>query len=87
MPINKGLLVLKLESTFERLFPALDKRNPAICVPWAAAATITLQENGIAAHMEAGTLNWPITPPHLDDGIGPTHFSYEFEPTARSTGS
>lgn len=39
-----------------------------------------LHDAGLNPTLQAGTLNWPITPPHLDDGVSPTHFSYEFEP-------
>ena len=30
--------------------------------------------------IQAGSAGWPRIPPHLDDGVSPTHFAYEGDP-------
>jgi hypothetical protein len=39
-----------------------------------------LQSFGFRALIQAGSMSWPILPPHLDDGEQSTHFAYEWSP-------
>lgn len=33
--------------------------------------------------IQAGSAQWPRVPPHLDDGVSPTHFAYEWDPDSQ----
>lgn len=78
--LNKSLLLLDIEERFRTLFPNVPHDARGMCLYWAAAAYQALSVRGYDALLQAGSLNWPIIPPWLDDGVGATHFSFEFEP-------
>jgi hypothetical protein len=46
------------------------------CLFWAAAFNEAARNAGIEAVLQAGTANFQF---QMDDGVNPTHFSYEFE--------
>ena len=50
------------------------------CVYLAAAGILVLRNHGIEALPQAGDMSWPIVWPKDDNGRGPTHFSYVWEP-------
>ena len=84
MPINKSLMVLNIEEQFKHMFPEFSLDFPGACLFWAAATNHIFRLHNIRSKIAAGSMNWPIVPKHLDDGVRPTHFSYEFEPDGRS---
>ena len=79
MPVNKDLMVLKIEERFKSMFPQVPVNSSGRCLHWAAAAHRELFFHGFKPTIKAGSMNWPIVPEHLDDGVSATHFSYEFE--------
>ncbi len=50
------------------------------CLYWTLTGLSILTSLGLRARLQAGSLSWPILPPHLDDGHQPTHFTYEWSP-------
>jgi hypothetical protein len=50
------------------------------CLYWTLTGMGTLLSLGYRAIIQAGSMSWPIVPAHLDDGMQPTHFSYEWSP-------
>jgi len=66
------------------MFPEFSLDLPEACLFWAAATNHIFRLHNIRSEIAAGSMNWPIVPKHLDDGVRPTHFSYEFEPDGRS---
>lgn len=48
------------------------------CGYWAAAVVLELHKIGRRAIIQAGTMQWPCVA--VDDGVGPSHFSYMWEP-------
>ncbi len=50
------------------------------CLYWALTGMGILLSHGFRALIQAGSMSWPILPPHLDDGKQPTHFTYEWSP-------
>ena len=79
MPVNKDIMVLRIEERFKRMFPQLPTNFSGGCLYWAAATHHELSIHGLKPRVVAGSMNWLIVPDHLDDGVSPTHFSYEFE--------
>lgn len=77
---NKALLVMRIREKAKDLFRDTDTNRGGLCLYHAIAACTALGEAGIKAEIQGGTLNWPIIPPELDDGVRPTHFSYQFNP-------
>lgn len=39
-----------------------------------------LHAAGIKARVQAGSMSWPIVPEGQDDGVSPTHFTYQWSP-------
>lgn len=56
------------------------KLSHGACVYWTIILIQLLQRKGIKAVPQAGTMNWPIVPAHLDDGVSNTHFGYVWSP-------
>ena len=52
----------------------------AACLFWAGHTCDVLCERGLRPVLQAGTMMWRFCAPELDDGIGPTHFGYAWEP-------
>jgi hypothetical protein len=50
------------------------------CLFHALALVVQLQYHKERAILQAGTMNWPIVPVELDDGVSPTHYSYQWSP-------
>ena len=50
-----------------------------LCPYWAWAIITAAKEQGRRLVLQAGSAGWRFMPPHLDDGIGATHFSYEWQ--------
>ena len=50
------------------------------CLYWTMTGMGILLSLGYRALIQAGSMSWPIIPPHLDDGKQPTHFTYEWSP-------
>lgn len=50
------------------------------CVFHAVAVALELAGQGERPVIQAGTFNWPIVPEGEDDGVSPTHYSYEWSP-------
>lgn len=55
------------------------------CVVWSLAGFRVLRRMGVGVTLQAGTMQWPFLDPKLDDGIGPTHLSYVWEPESPVT--
>ena len=79
MPINKDLMVLRIEERFKQMFSQVPVSLSGGCLYWAGATHKELSLHGLKPRIKAGWMNWPIVPKHLDDGVCSTHFSYEFE--------
>lgn len=50
------------------------------CLYWANCGGAILRTLGYRTIPQAGTMQWPIVPKHLDDGVSATHFGYEWSP-------
>ena len=48
------------------------------CLYWSTILCKRLHEEGIKSIIQAGSMNWPIIDPRNDDGVSPTHYSYEY---------
>jgi len=80
MKKRKAKIIPRIRQAFRRLYPDLSIDDPMQCVRWANATCSVLRTFNIEALPVGGSMNWLAVPPHLDDGVSPTHFSYEFEP-------
>ena len=50
------------------------------CLYWSLTLMGVLLERGYRSLIQAGSMCWPIVQPGEDDGVNPTHFSYEWSP-------
>ena len=50
------------------------------CLYWGQVTMKILTQAGLRPVLQAGTMQWRMVPPALDDGISPTHFSYVWTP-------
>lgn len=57
-----------------------DHMTKGSCLYWTMTGMGVLLSLGCRALMQAGSMSWPIIPPHLDDGKQSTHFTYEWSP-------
>ncbi len=76
--VNKARIVRDIRDSLIRKYPSINMaRN---CV-FAALHTIQiLRAEGIAAIPQAGDMSWLFTDPQYDDGVSPTHFSFQWSP-------
>ena len=44
------------------------------CLYWGQVTMKILTQAGLRPVLQAGTMQWRMVPPALDDGISPTHF-------------
>lgn len=51
------------------------------CLYYSAFTVLAIANRGARAILQAGSASWRFKAPALDDGVGPTHYSYEFDPT------
>jgi len=49
------------------------------CIWYAHETVRELDRQGTRAVLQAGTASWMLIPPEKDDGISPTHYTYECE--------
>lgn len=52
------------------------------CLFAAAAMQVCAARAGHRLVVQAGTMSWLMVAPALDDGVGPTHFTFEWDPTS-----
>lgn len=50
------------------------------CLYWGQVTMKVLQQAGLRPVLQAGSMQWKMVPPELDDGINPTHFSFLWSP-------
>jgi hypothetical protein len=52
-----------------------------LCLDWAwhGYRILKLWPSAPRTILQAGSARWPRVPPELDDGVSPTHFSYEWD--------
>lgn len=67
-------------SRYHDWYPAHDQGVGGQCLYWSLTLIGVLLEHGYRALIQAGSLYWPIVEPDQDDGLNPTHFSYEWSP-------
>lgn len=79
---TKTLIVDEVEKYLPRLFPGIDKQHPMACFPRAVTFLNVVKQRGDDREMrfvfQAGSASWQIVAPEHDDGVSPTHYSYEF---------
>jgi hypothetical protein len=72
---------------FAEWYPPETQHPGGHCVAWACTGLRILMERGFNAKLQAGSMSWPIVTAELDDGVSPTHFTYEWSPhTPKSQG-
>jgi hypothetical protein len=65
---------------FAEWYPAEEQHPGGQCVRWTCTAMRILMERGYRPKIQAGSMSWPIVTPEQDDGVSPTHFTYEWSP-------
>lgn len=55
------------------------------CLFYAAFTALAIAKRGTRALLQAGSASWLFKSPAKDDGVGPTHYSYVFEPGSMQT--
>lgn len=80
---TREMLVRRIERATKKRVNSKQRINRS-CL-WYAHETIReLDRQGVRAVLQAGSASWLIVPEEHDDGISPTHYSYECEITPRS---
>lgn len=51
------------------------------CLYYAAFTVLAIAKRGVRAILQAGSASWPFKAAEFDDRTGPTHYSYEFDPS------
>jgi len=68
----------------QRLFEQVKRQTavlkPGRCLYATLIAYVELQKIYPDIVIQAGSLSWPIVPKELDDGVSPTHFSFQWSP-------
>ena len=77
---NRNQIVVDIE---ERLAGIKNRRG--LCLYYANHTMRVLQEHGLRAVLQAGSLQWPRITPEQDDGISNTHFAYMWTPTEQAS--
>jgi len=76
---DRELLVNRIRGYFKRRYTGDDPARA--CLYWAQATTeVITVKTGQRCIIQAGTLNWPIVTVEQDDGVSPTHLSFEWNP-------
>lgn len=57
-----------------------DHMSRGSCMYWANCGGTILRTMGLRVLPQAGSMQWPILPKHLDDGKKDTHFTYLWSP-------
>lgn len=83
--LDKASIITRAEQIFRQVVGVHHDRirevTPyGLCPYWAWAVVTAARERGKRLVMQAGSASWRMVPPHLDDGVSATHFSYMFEP-------
>lgn len=50
------------------------------CLYYGAFTALAIARRGVRAILQAGSASWRFKARGHDDGVGPTHYSYEFDP-------
>jgi hypothetical protein len=76
---EKDAIALRVREMVEAYWPGTEK-GYGTCVHHSLVGMLELKRHGIAAQIQAGTLNWPVIEPEGDDGVCPTHFGMVWSP-------
>lgn len=66
---------------FERWYGDVDFQGGGSCLYWAQCAMGSLLSFGYNPLLQAGSCFWPLIRPEEDDGVRPTHFAFQWDPT------
>ena len=76
-------LVRESRDLYRSIWPAMEVggvRDTHACLFHAVALQgLLYRDHGVRAMLQAGSCQWPMLTPEEDDGVSPTHFSYEWE--------
>lgn len=77
---TKGEIYRIVCERFDKWYPTAAQHPGGQCVRWACTLMGVALERGLRPKIQAGSMSWPIVTPEQDDGVSPTHFSYEWSP-------
>lgn len=66
------------QAVFEQVVKMTAPCRLGRCLYASLSALFILKKEYPDVIVQAGSMSWPIIPPELDDGVSPTHFSYEW---------
>ena len=81
---EKGKLVAEIKERVKQEAKHLENSIGA-CLQYAHHTADVINEYGIRALIQGGTMCWPRVTPEQDDGVSSTHFSYVWEPDSKTS--